>query len=214
VPVWVIGRHPLWQKFRDELLAGIKNEDGLAYAPLTHPDLRDVDAWIDLARSKAICERIASHHRTVLDIGAHLGYMCEELEKTGRLCVAVEVDPTYYHFLTRLKRSQGFRFQAVNESIFDYVERHNKFDVVLSLAVFHHFIKTEDDHEQLIRLLKRLEMGEMFFWAHNSNERQMRMAYRNYEPNEFTEFIIRHSCLTHCESIGVFNDRTLYHLWC
>jgi Methyltransferase domain len=215
VPVRVIGRHPLWQKFRNELLACIKNDDGLAYAPLTHPDLRDVDAWIDQARSKAISEHILSRHRTVLDIGAHLGYMCEELEKTGRLCVAVEVNPTYYYFLTKLKRSQGFRFQTVNESIFDYVERHNKFDVVLSLAVFHHFIKTQDGHEQLIRLLKRLEMGEMFFWAHNSREPQMRMAYRNYESDEFAEFIIRYSCLRHYESIGVFNnDRSLYHLWC
>lgn len=214
VPVRVIGRHPLWHRFRKELIAFINKDDGLAYAPLTHVDLRGVDAWNDGARLTAISEHILPNHQTVLDIGANLGYMCEELEKTGRLCVAVEVDPTYYHFLTRLKRSQGFRFQAVNESIFDYVERHNKFDVVLSLAVFHHFIKTQRGHAELIRLLKRLEMGEMFFWAHNSKERQMRKAYRNYQSDEFAEFIIRYSCLKHYESIGVFNYRTLYHLWC
>lgn len=214
VPVQVIGRHPRWQKFRNELLAFINNDDGLAYAPLTHVDLRDVDAWNDRARFEAISEHILPDHQTVLDIGANLGYMCEELERTGRLCVAVEVDPTYYHFLTRLRRSQRFKFQAVNESIFDYVERYNKFGVVLSLAVFHHFIKTRRGHEQLIGLLKKLEMGEMFFWAHNSKERQMRKAYRNYESDEFAEFIIRYSCLRNYEPIGVFNYRTLYHLWC
>jgi hypothetical protein len=101
----------------------------------------------------------------------------------------------------------------VNEDIFSYIKRNPRFDTVLSLAVFHHFLKTKEKHDQLVELLNRLETREMFFWSHNPGETQMRNSYRNYAPDEFAAFIIEHSCLSQFRVVGIFNDRALYRLW-
>lgn len=214
--VEVVGCHRLWEDFRQEILAFAqrdKNMKGLLYAPLTHIDLTDIPSWNGAERFEAIAKHISPEHKTVLDMGAQFGYMCEQLERTGRRCTAVEVDPLHYYFLTKLKRAQSFSYEAVNEDIFGYVKRNPRFDTVLSLAVLHHFLKSKESYEQLVELLNRLETREMFFWAHNPEEKQMRNSYRNYAPDEFAGFIIKHSCLSRFRVIGIFNDRALYHLW-
>ncbi|XYI03553.1 class I SAM-dependent methyltransferase [Sorangium sp. So ce1128] len=211
LPVRIIGRHDDWQAFRDEIEAFSAGEEGgLVYAPLTHVDLQDIPSWNGPERLGPILAHISPTSETVLDIGAHWGYMCEQLEKTGRRCTAVEVDPTCFHLMTKLRRAQGFSYATVQESIFDYVRRQPAADTVLSLAVFHHFVKTERDHCELVELLQQLEMKEMFFWAHNPHEPQMQSAFRNYQPDDFARFIVRHSCLERFDPIGEFEYRTLY----
>jgi 2-polyprenyl-3-methyl-5-hydroxy-6-metoxy-1,4-benzoquinol methylase len=214
VSVEVVGRHRLWEDFRQDIFdfAQHGNMDGLVYAPLTHIDLTDIPFWNGSERFDAIAKHMSPENKTVLDIGANLGYMCEQLEATGRQCTAVEVSRRHYYILTKLKRAQSFSYEAVNEDIFSYIERNRRFDAVLSLAIFHHFLKTKESHDRLVTLLNRLETREMFFWAHNPEEKQMRDSYRNYAPNEFAALITEHSCLSHFRVIGIFNDRTLYHL--
>jgi len=214
--VQVVGRHGLWEDFRQEILAFAqrdKSMKGLLYAPLTHIDLTDIPSWNGADRFEAIAKHMSPENKTVLDMGANFGYMCEQLEGTGRQCTAVEVDPLHYYFLTRLKRAQSFSYEAVNEDIFNYVKRNPRFDTVLSLAIIHHFLKSKEGYDQLVEVLNRIETREMFFWAHNPGEKQMRNSYRNYAPEEFAEFITEHSCLSHFRVIGVFNDRALYRLW-
>ena len=216
VVVRVVGRHPLWQAFRTELLAVAAHvNNGFAYAPLTHVDLRDIPSLHGPERFEAIARHISPAHQTILDIGANLGYMCEALERLGKRCVAVESDPSFYRLLTKLKRASSCRFETVNEDICAYVERRRaEFHTVLALAVFHHFIKTESGHERLIGLLRRLTMKEMFFWAHDPAEAHMTHAFRNYAPDEFAQFLVDHSCLQRFRTIGQFKDRVLYHLEC
>jgi hypothetical protein len=214
--VHVVGRHELWEEFRQEIIAfaeGDKDMHGLSYAPLTHIDLTDIPSWTAAERFEAIAKHMSPEHKTVLDMGAQFGYMCEQLEATGRQCTAVESDPLHYYFLTKLKRAQSFSYEAVNEDIFSYIKRSPRFDTVLSLAIFHHFLNTKDSHEQLVEILKRLETREMFFWAHNPAEKQMRNSYRNYAPDEFAGFVAEHSCLSQFKIVGTFNDRPLYRLW-
>ena len=216
VSVQIVGCHRLWEDFRQEIIVFAqqdKNMQGLLYAPLTHIDLTDIPSWTGAERFEAIAKHISPEHKTVLDMGAQCGYMCEQLERTGRQCTAVEVDPLHYYFLTKLKRAQSFSYEAVNEDIFSYVERNPRFDTVLSLAVFHHFLKSKESYNRLVALLNRLETREMFFWAHNLEEEQMRNSYRNYAPDEFARFITEHSCLSHFRVIATCNNRPLYHLW-
>lgn len=214
VEVRVVGRHPEWQRFRDEILKYVSaEEDKLAYAPLTHFDLVDISSWNGPDRFVAIAQCISPSSLTVLDIGAHWGYMCEQLEKNGRHCVGVEVDSRSYYFMTRLRRAGRYIYEAVQDDIFEFVKKRNHFDMVLSLAVFHHFIKTERNHVRLEVLLDCLEMNEMFFWAHNPREAQMEGAFRNYQPDDFARFIVECSCLSHFEPVSVIEYRTLYHLW-
>ena len=139
--------------------------------------------------------------------------MCHRLEDVGKLCVAVEIDPVFYEVLLKLRRAESRSFVPVNGCIFGFVRNYNRYDAVLALGIFHHFIKTRKDHRRLIRLLSRLDTDEMFFWAHNTAEKQMEGAFRNYAPDEFATFLLNHSPLNNVAPIGVFNDRVLFHLW-
>lgn len=209
VPVWVAVRHQCWENFRTELLAYSERDGCPVYAPLTHVDLRDIPSWNDGRRARAIVRSISPLSRTVLDIGAHWGYMSEELEKTGRCCTALEVDLENFDFMTRLKRAQNFQYEAVFGDIFDFIDKRNNFDAVLALAVFHHFIKTKDRHDRLMELLEKVKAREMFVWGHNVREPQMRNAYRNYDVQEFAELILRRSGFNSYVVIGKIKFRSL-----
>jgi hypothetical protein len=125
----------------------------------------------------------------------------------------VEIHPVFYRVLSKLRLAESRTFSTVNESVFNYIERHKRFDAALALGIFHHFIKTRSNHALLIKLLSALDMDEMFFWAHNPTEKQMEGAFRNYMPEEFANFIIKYSCLRDFVSIGAFNERILFHMW-
>lgn len=210
----IVGRHSIWQKFRDVVIAFASAEDeGLAYAPLIHPDLRGIQSWTHADRVDTIIKNMSTHSSLVLDIGAHWGYLCHRLEKEGKFCIAIEIDPVFHAVLLRLRKAASCSFIAVNTCIFEFVKAYNRFDAVLALGIFHHFIKTRKNHAQLVRLLSRLDISEMFFWAHNPTEKQMAGAFRNYAPEEFANFLLDHSVLTGYTSIGVFNERELFRLW-
>ena len=57
-------------------------------------------------------------------------------------------------------------------------------------------------------------MELMFFEPHLSNERQMMGAYKNYECEEFVDFVLSHSDLNHSKLIGKAEDeRPIYMLY-
>jgi len=209
IPVWVAVRHQCWQNYRTEILAYSKRDGCSVYAPLTHIDLRDIPSWNDGKRARAIVRSISPFSRTVLDIGAHWGYMSEELEKTGRSCTALEVDLENFHFMTRLKRAQNFQYETVLGDIFDFIDKRNNFDAVLALAVFHHFTKTKDRHDRLLDLLEKVKAREMFVWSHNVREPQMRNAYRNYDPRQLAELIVNRSWFNSYVVIATIEFRSL-----
>ncbi len=89
-----------------------------------------------------------------------------------------------------------------------------KYDIVLALAIFHHFIKEEETYHQLIHFLKNIHIGEMYFEPHEPNEPQMQNAFRNFNGLEFIEFIIKNTCLQYYKQIGLSEDgRKLYKIW-
>lgn len=92
-------------------------------------------------------------------------------------------------------------------------QEHCEYDVVLALAVFHHFIKTEEGFQQLEKLLPKLQMKEMYFLPHKPSERQMKKAYWNPSEDEFVAFILKHTKLSQATHIGyVEGRRSLYRL--
>ena len=212
VSVRIIGRHKCWDAFRREILQYVESEGGTAYVPLTHVDLSDIPFWTGPERAQLIKANVQSNGATVLDIGAFWGYMCEELEKVGHTCTAVEIDERNYYFMSRLRRAQRFSYRAVLGDICEFVDNENQFDVVMALAVFHHFIKTESRHRRLLALLQKMKTKQMFFWCHNPQDRQMNGAYRNYAGDEFVELILKHSGLSRHDLIGVIDGRPFYQL--
>jgi hypothetical protein len=211
----IAGRHPGWQGFRESLIQLIDDDDldGEAYAPFTHPDLRSIKSWTGMERANAVVDAIDRKYRSIVDLGAHLGYMCARLEQRGHQCVAIEMEDKYLPFLLKLRDAERYNFEVHHMDALEYVRRGEPADVTLALALFHHFIKTRSGHKRLVSLLNALRTSEMIFWAHNPDERQMLDSYANYTPTEFADFIIQHSCLSHAENIGEFHARRLFRLW-
>jgi hypothetical protein len=89
------------------------------------------------------------------------------------------------------------------------------FSVTLALNIFHHFIKTPEFHNKLTLLLNNLDTQVMIFESHNTQEKQMNGAYKNYSPLEFVNFIIEESSLNYYEEITTIQEdgRTIFKLY-
>jgi Methyltransferase domain len=211
VPVAVVGRHLTWAKFRKAILTYAEPE-GEVYAPLTHIDLFDIPFSTRPERAALIRKNVWRTNAYILDIGAHWGYMSEELERAGHRCVAVEKDSIDYSFMRRLRRSQQFSYRTVLADIEDFLNAEQTFDVVLALAVFHHFIKTKRGHSKLIRTLNKLRAKQIFLWTHNPREEQMQNAYKNYPPRQFARLVMEHARLSKVELLGTIGGRSLFAL--
>jgi hypothetical protein len=211
IPIKVSIRHAKWQAFCNEILAYGKKDK--VYQPLTHPDLQSIPSFYSQDRFEIISKHLPESKGDLLDIGANLGFFCHRFEELGFCCYAVEANPENAYFLDKLKTAQDRQFKIIGQSIFTYRER-NSFDVVLALNIFHHFLKTKADYDALIQFLGRMNMKMMIFESHHTWESQMKNAYRNYEPDEFVSFILKHSCLNRSSLIGTADDeRSIYKLW-
>jgi len=213
IPVKVCIRHANWQAFCAEIWDYARENGGKVYQPITHPDLQGIPSAHGEDRFAIIRDHLPQRKGTLLDIGANWGYFCHRFEELGFDCYAVESDPGAIYFLEKLKIAQDRKFSVIRESILTYMTG-NRFDVVLALNIFHHFLKTKSNYDALIRLLERIHMETMIFEPHHTAEPQMKNAYRNYEPDEFVQFVLEHSELNRSELIGKAEDkRPIYKLW-
>lgn len=199
----------------DALLADVKSyaerHGGKIYAPICHPEFSAIPSEHGPERLHFIEAHLPKDARTALDIGTHWGFFAHGLESKGLHVTAVESMAGYLSYLERLRELYGARFVIFPKSIFA-MEGPLKFDVVLALAIFHHFIKTEKLHNQLVDVLSRIDCAAMFFQSHDPKEGQMNGAFRNYAPIEFCEFIIAHSRLNRFQEIARVKNRPLFML--
>jgi 2-polyprenyl-3-methyl-5-hydroxy-6-metoxy-1,4-benzoquinol methylase len=216
VPIVIAGRHRQWVEFKHEIMAyTLQQPNSALYSPLLYPDLAWIPAHRGHERFELIQGALLSRGGTMLDIGCNLGYFCHRFEDLGFTCTGIEFDSTNFYFLEKLKRAANKQFQAVNHSIFDYIQQEPRryYDVVLALAVFHHFIKSESNLHQLKNLLANLNVGELYFQPAHRWDPQMRGAYWNPAEEEFVAFILEHSNLNHATYLGrQSGGRPLYRL--
>jgi len=214
IPIRITVRHRKWVKLKNQIYDFAKSRRGRVYAPITHIDLQSVPSLHGHKRFELIRQNLTPPYRgTVLDIGAHWGYFSHKFEELGFHCLAVENDPENIYFLTKLKKAEDRNFILFDKSIFS-LDTVTKYDVALALAIFHHFTKEEKTHNQLVKFLQDLKVGEMYFEPPDPREPQMQSAFRNYSCEEFVDFIIQNSCLQHYKLIGSAEDgRKLYKLW-
>jgi hypothetical protein len=218
IPIRITVRHAKWVIFKNQICEyarSRKTRNGKVYAPITHVDLHSVPSLYGHKRFDLIKENLTSSYRqTLLDIGSHWGYFCHRFEDLGFDCLAVENDPENLYFLHKLKKAEDRNFTVFDKSIFSLDTTKKKYDIVLALAVFHHFTKEEKTYDRLVRFLRNLQMREMYFEPPDPEEPQMQHAFRNYSCKEFVQFIIKNSCLKHYRPIGSAEDgRKLYKLW-
>jgi len=213
VPVRLIARHKRWKYFKKEIiLFSKKGRNKKLYQRLIHPDLQDIPYQHGEYRFKIIKKNLSSSKRTMLDIGANLGYFSKKFGDLGFQCYTVETNWNNIYFLKKLKKAYDINYKIIPGSIFKY--RKNKelnFDIILALNIFHHFLKTKQSYLNLKNLLKRLNPEVMFFEPHLTEQFKGKNTYRNYEQKEFIEFILKNSSLNKVKFLGEMEDgRSLY----
>lgn len=214
IPVEVVLRHAQWQRFKSELRGWTDSRGGLSYQEFSHPDLQNIRVQHRHGRFNIMLDYLTESRMlnsgTVLDIGAFFGYFCHRFEEAGFECTASEIHPKHLYFMRKLHGAQDRRFKIDDRNILEG-DHLLKFDIVLALSIFHHFLKTPQSVELLKKLLRRLDMKVMFFQPHHINDPVMRNAYLNPSPEEFVQFIIEHSCLAKATCLKtVARRRELY----
>lgn len=213
IPVLVYRRHKQWENFKSEVY---KTCDGFwnkkAYQQLPHPDFDGMEIEWDDARYNIIKPLINPESKTILDIGSMFGHFCHKFEEDGYKCTAVESLEKYLNILKKLRDASYMKFSIFPKSVFELKDMNH--DVIFSFNVFHHFIKTEESHNKLIKLLNNLNYKEMFVQFHTPNEKQMIGAHRNYDGDDFAKFIIQHSKnKTNFQFIAEVRGRKIYKIY-
>jgi hypothetical protein len=215
VPVKIAVRHAQWEVFKKEIEQYSSRNGGRVYAALTHIDLQHIPVHYSETRWDLIRNNLGEGNNTVLDIGAHWGFFCHKFEEEGLRCFAVEVEDENLYFLRKLRRAENREFAIIPKSIFNLAkEGQLKYDIVLALAIFHHFIKEQRTFEKLKVLLHSLDVNEMYFEPHLPDEPEMRGSYLNFSPQEFVDFIISNSCLNNYKPLGKCEEgKPIFKLW-
>jgi 2-polyprenyl-3-methyl-5-hydroxy-6-metoxy-1,4-benzoquinol methylase len=207
VPVMVFVRHKKWVEFRQFVVLHARQQSsGKLYQPLVHPDLADIPYDLQSHNCQELMETIKDHLEkkkgVMLDIGANVGYFCHKFEDIGYRCYAVEVDPATFRILEKVKIAENKKFEIINKSIFEVESIKNmKFDVVVALNIFHHFLKAKTDFLKFEDLLKNLKTDVLFFEPHLYRDDQMKDAYVNYTETKFVDFLLSHTSLNKSEII-------------
>ena len=102
IPVVIDVRHTNWVEFKNSILDYSKQHDNMVYAPLRHVDLKTIPSRQN-DRTQDVLDNISSTSKTVVDLGANWGMMCQFLEDNGKVCTAVEINDIEFCFLSRLK---------------------------------------------------------------------------------------------------------------
>ena len=218
IPVRVVARHKHWMEFRQELAEFAAGQlRGHIYQAIDHPDLSDFPAHKDHGRRELIRVALSDYDRAgkrSLDIGAQWGYMTQQMEAFGFQSVGVEASGTNVRFARRIKTAVEGQYEIWHGKIFEYPESAAA-DVIVALNIFHHLIKTHPLHAGLEAFLQKLQADVLIFEPHLPKHawRQMEGAYRNYEPDQFVDFVSRHTGMQSIELIGTASDgRPLYKL--
>lgn len=183
---------------------------GKIYAPVDHPAFAGIPYHHGPERFEPIALNMPSGVFTALDIGTHWGYFAHRLEGLGLRVTAAEHLPAYLDFLYRIRSLYGDTFEIFPESIFE-MPRPVRFDVILGLNIFHHFLKTEQAFDQFTEFLNQIECQALFFQGHNTAEGQMKNSYRNFDPDEFCRFLVAQvPTLTDYREIARFGSRPMF----
>lgn len=193
----------LKQKVAD-YVAGV----GRTYAPILHPEFTHFPYNHGPERVDAIVPHLGEKGRSVLDIGSNWGYVAHRLHDEGYKVTAIEHAEKHFYFLKAFRDISERDFEVIHGSVFDMNDI--KYDIVLALAIFHHFLKSRAKFEQLEALLDRTQCDTMIFQSHSETEPQMDRAYRNMDQDTFAQFLSSRLRLNKIEVIGQEKRRKLY----
>jgi hypothetical protein len=203
VPMTVVARDPEWDQLRRGLWAYAALDGGTLYQPALHPDLAAVPAALPCQDRWTMLEPIArSRPGRMLDLGANLGYFDHRFERLGWTCTAVESDPILARFLTSIRDARGLRFEVVNDSFVSGCLEGRRYDLVLALSIFHHFLQTRQDFISLERFLRRLDADEMVLEPPRTDETLSRRPYITMDPFGLAQLVAEWMDMTDITCLG------------
>lgn len=211
IPVKVVVRHPQWQELRDKIddwstRDGRKN---YIYSPLEHPDLTEYKSWWHDWRKNKILEHISIDSKSVLDVGAHWGYLAFALHKEGRPSSIIEANLENCWIIDRLKMAYKKDVKVFKEDMYDVFSKQKKFDTVLFLNLLHHFTRTEQGMLKLKSVLESLDIKEIFFMCENPKAKSA-IGFYNPSQEDFAAFVSRATRLNKIDCLGEECGRKLF----
>lgn len=213
IPVKVYKRHKKWELTRDFIFDQCnKFWKGKTYQRLPHPDFDEIETiWSDnryeLIKSNTNLNRGSS----LLDIGSLFGYICYRGELDGFNCTACEIDDNYLSVMKKLHKGYNMNFEIITSSFLDMniVE----YDIVVALNILHHFLKRPYEFNKLEKFLEKCKFKEMFVQFHEQGESQMIGSYKDFSPEEFSNFILEKTKKENCILIGEEMNRKIYKIF-
>lgn len=202
---------PLSAELKQRIDAFMKDHGGKVYQKIPHPELRDLPVFYDDVRLNIIEPHLAFQGGTALDVGTNWGRFAMWLEELGYSVTAIERSSEHAYIARGIRDACGNTFELIEGSIFDMEKP--QYDVVLALNIFHHFLKTAENYDNLINFLERLKCNLLFLQVHRTDELQMQDAFKNMEPTELVAVVSECAGLPKSELIGQVSRREIYKLW-
>jgi len=210
IPVIVGIRHKEWVDFCNDFTSFTKiwkNEIQDVYHPIEHLDFKHLKPMWGEQRYNIIKDSMSVKEGTLLDVGAHLGFFCHRFEEDGFECTALENHEPYLKYLEKFKEANYRNFKIDNRSIFDL--KSYSFDVILCMNILHHFLKSKNEYEQLIRLLSKINTRELYIQIPSDDETQMKNVYVNYNQVDFLNLISEQTKMKYIQ-IGIERQRPIF----
>ena len=183
---------------------------GKLYHKIPHPEFEHLPVAHKEERFSILQPHLEYEGGTVIDIGTHWGQFALWLEELGYQVRAIEHSPKYASIALGIRDICGRKFEVVQKSIFDVEDV--SADIVLALNIFHHFLKTEESYNNLVKLLHRIDAKLMFFQSHDPADKQMEGAYANMDQDNFVQFVARESGYSDVTEIGAEGKRRIFKL--
>ena len=202
---------PVPKELMEQVREFMAQNRGKLYHRIPHPAFAKMPASHDGRRFDIIKPHLAFPGGTVLDIGTHWGQLAHWLEDQGYRVTAVEHARKHAAIARGIRDICNKKFQVLEASIFDVSPL--KYDIILALNIFHHFLKTKPAFDSLVDLLKRMDCKIMFFEAHLQEEAQMKDAFLNFGAEDFVKFIANNAKFPNFELIGMEGKRKIFKLW-
>jgi hypothetical protein len=202
IPVVVCWRHKDWFQFSEEIhIYAMKHYGGKIYQPITHPDLSLFQSVQGDSIFRAVHKNLPCRNGTLLEAGAHWGYLCHRFEDLSFRCYAVEECPEDYYFLRKLKIAERKRFTVAHADITRIYEK-SEYDVVLALNVVSRYFETESGRERLVLFLRRLRTRAIYMQDGSMSSRSGSSANGKRDNHSAVEFVAELTGLTKCRVIG------------
>ena len=215
IPVKVIVRHKIWNSYIKKIKTYISGS--FSYQNLNHPDLNSnfkiihkcEDRW--KLMEKEILKLGNIKNKKALDIGSNMGYFSQKLEIVGFETYSLEHEINLIQILKETKKIRKYKYKIIEKDMFEWKNKNKtKFEIVLALSVFHHYLKDKFLYEKLKIFLNNLNTKILILETHNIKEKQMRNSYKNFTSKEFVNFIKIEGNFKKIKKLGVIGERTLF----